>query len=140
MDEEKKKPPKEGNLPWSPVYDDDGNETGEVEFKFKTKASFVSKEGKTITKTINVVDAKKQPLTDVQIWGGSVIKVAFQAVPYDVAAVGVGLSLRMSAVQVLELSEGSGGGAASAFDEEDGYVAKPAKAAVTEEEDDSEDF
>ena len=131
----KKKPPKEGNLPWSPVYDDEGNETGEIEFKFKTKASITTKEGKTINKVIKCVDAKKQPLDEsISIYGGSVLKVAFQPIAYDVAAVGVGLSLRMVAVQVLELVEGGGGG--NFFDEEDGYSAK----AKVEESSEDEDF
>lgn len=134
----KKKPPKEGNLPWQPVYDDEGNETGEIEFKFKTKAQITMKDGSVINKTIKVFDSKKELVEGISIYGGSKLRVAFQAVPYDVAAVGVGLSLRMSSVQVIELVEG-GGGDANVFGEEDGYVAKP-KAASEEEVQDDEDF
>jgi hypothetical protein len=137
----KKKPPKEGNLPWSPVYDDDGNETGEIEFKFKTKASGTTKDGKAFTKSIKVFDAKKNEVEGLSIYGGSQIKVAFQAVPYDVAAVGVGLTLRFSAVQVLKLVEGGGGSDASVFGEEDGYVAEKKETNEPSEEDSSdEDF
>jgi hypothetical protein len=136
----KKKPPKEGNLPWSVVYDDEGNETDEIEFKFKTKATFNTKDGKTVTRTIKVVDAKKNPLEDVNLYGGSKIKVAFQAVPYDVAAVGVGLSLRMTAVQVLELVEGGGGDSSSVFGEEEGYVGKRNESSSDEDTSEDEDF
>lgn len=135
----KKKPPKEAPVPWSPAYDDEGNETGEIEFKFKTKASFTTKDGKTVTRTIKVFDAAKQPLEDVSIYGGSEIKVAFQPNVYD-TAIGVGINLRMTAVQVIKLVSGGGDGGASAFDVEDGYTA-PKKSAEAEDEDaDESDF
>ncbi len=62
------------------------------------------------------VDAKKQPL-QTEISGGDVIKVAFNAKPYD--AFGGGLALYLNAVQLIEKR---GGGGVSDFEEEDGFV------------------
>ena len=111
--------------PFKPTYDDDGEETGEMEFTFKTKATIKSKTGGVINKKLPLFDAKKQPIAaGVAIFGGSVIKVAFEYAPYyNPATKTVGVSLRMNAVQVIELNSGSGGGNAGAFgfDEEDGY-------------------
>lgn len=140
----KKKNPKEGNVPWSTVLDDDGNETDEIEFNFKSKATITTKDGKTLTKKINCFDSKGKPMPEgIDIWGGSKLKVAFQAVPYDVAASGVGLSLRMTAVQVIDLVQGSGGNSGSSygFGEEEGYVAEEATSGNTfsEEASDAED-
>ncbi len=113
------------SYPFKPSYDDDGEETGELEFSFKTKATIKSKTGGVINKKLPLFDAKKQPIAaGVAIFGGSVIKVAFEYMPYyNPATKTVGVSLRMNAVQVIELNSGTGGGNAGAFgfDEEEGY-------------------
>lgn len=112
------------SFPFKPTYDDEGEETGDLEFTFKTKATIKSKTGGVINKKLPLFDAKKQPLGSVAIFGGSVIKVAFEYMPYyNPATKTVGVSLRMNAVQVLELNSGSAGGNAGAFgfDEEEGY-------------------
>lgn len=74
------------------------------------------------TRQPTLVDAKKQPLT-TEVNGGDLIKVAFNAKPYD--AFGGGLALYLNAVQLIEKR---GGGGVSDFDEEDGFTdeAKPA--------------
>lgn len=136
-------------FPYKYALDESGNETDEIEFSFKTKASYKDrKTGATVNKRVTVVDAKRNPVTE-DIFGGSVLKIAFEYLPYySPATKTVGVSLRISAVQVLELVNGSSGvgAAAFAFDEEDGFVSsgkqkQEEKVGVTAdgfEEDDSE--
>lgn len=68
------------------------------------------------TRAPTMVDAKKQPLK-TEVSGGDLIKVAFNAKPYD--AFGGGLALYLNAVQLIEKR---GGGGVSDFDEEEGFV------------------
>ena len=69
------------------------------------------------------------------------MKVAFEPIPYVMASTKkVGVSLRLKAVQVIDLVE-YGNSAASVFDEEDGYVAPASNdSVITEELADVEDF
>ena len=111
--------------PWTEHTDADGEETGNVLVKFKSAASYVDKKtGKTRELRINFFDAKGKPITQVpEIWSGSVLKVNASLAPYNNTS-GVGISLRINAVQIIELrGPGAGGGDASAFgfSEEDGY-------------------
>jgi hypothetical protein len=110
--------------------DDSGNETGNVIFNFKMTASGVSKKsGKPWTRTCPVFDAKQTPvdLSRVKIGGGSVVRVAYVAYGFYTAALGAGVSLRLEAVQVLELKEwGSKDASAFGFDVADGYATEAA--------------
>jgi hypothetical protein len=89
---------------YTEVFDADGNETGLLEFKFKRTASGVSKKnGKPWAIKPDLFGRSGKPLpADVAIYGGSKIKVAYEAVPYA-AKVGIGLSLALNAVQVIDL-------------------------------------
>lgn len=101
-------------------------ETGKVTLNFKLKAKVTRKDGTQFEQKVALFDAKGKPLTDVNVGGGSTIKVAFEAIPYYTAMAGAGISLRVRAVQVIELHEYSSGGAgAFGFGEEDGYEAAP---------------
>lgn len=106
---------------------DNGEETGNVIFKCKTTASFVSKrDGSVIDKKVPIVDAKKTTVSGITIGGGSKIKVAVELRTYYVPSIGLGVSARLQAVQLIELAEFAGGGkATSMFGEEDGYEATP---------------
>jgi hypothetical protein len=122
-DPKKKKSLKKADLPFKDVLDDQGNETGDIEFVFKQKAVIVSKkDNKSYNIKINIFDAKGKPITKaVAIYGGSIIKVNFAIVPYA-TTMGVGVTLRLNAVQVIKLV--SSGGDASSYGfgaEEDGY-------------------
>lgn len=113
-----------GTLPYSREFEEDKKTpTGNIIFKFKTKAAFVSRrDGKVIEKEMVVVDAKKNRMHGVAVGGGSKIKVSATYKTYYTAAIGVGVSARLGAVQVLELREyQEGGAAASMFGEEDGF-------------------
>lgn len=112
--------------PFETEYDDDGNKTGDVLFKPKMKALITTRDGKQYPRTVAVVDAKRNPIDKTTLIGnGSVVKAAFEVAPYYVAAQKVaGLTLRLKAVQVLELKEFGNNSATSLFEEEDGFVAK----------------
>lgn len=102
------------------VLDDNGDETGEVEFNFKRTASGISKKTQKPWSIVpDLFDAKGRPLpADAKVYGGSIIKVAFTVGAYD-KPVGNGISLRLESVQVIKLVEGSGRSATSyGFDDE----------------------
>jgi translation elongation factor EF-Ts len=108
--------------PYQPEVDDDGNPTGNLRFRAKMKAVVKSRDGKTFNMNPIVVDSKRNPLTkDTLIGNGSVIKVAVEPAPYMMQSTkSVGVSLRLKAVQVIDLVQYSAG--ANIFDEEDGFV------------------
>jgi len=102
--------------------------TGNVIFNFKTKYKITDKKTKEVRyNKIGLFDSKQKPLPDnTAIYGGTIGKVAFQASPYFVAGQGMaGLTLRLSAAQVIELV-GPGARSASSygFGQEDGYEAE----------------
>ena len=119
-----------------PVYDrDTGDDTGNVEFKFKLKAKVQKRDGTYYEQQPAVLDSKKVPMgKDTLIGNGSKVKVAFEPITYVMASTKkVGVSLRLKAVQVIDLVE-YGQSAASVFDEEDGYVAPASNDSVVTEE------
>lgn len=130
MAEEAKRNPKiAAKLSTKPVfeehYDKDGNPTGDMELKFKQKAKIKLRDGSTSEVRVLVVDAKRNPMDGSTLIGNnSIVKVAFEPKPYMLASTKqCGISLRLKGVQVIELNE-YGGGGASMFDEEDGFVAE----------------
>lgn len=119
----------------NPVYDrDTGDDTGNVEFKFKLKAKVRKRDGSTYEQQPAVVDSKRVPMTkETLIGNGSKVKVAFEPVSYVMPSTKkAGVSLRLKAVQVIDLVE-YGNSATSVFDEEDGFVA-PAQTETVKEE------
>lgn len=111
--------------PFKPEYDDDGNETGNYIFNFKMPAR-IPREGKPdLVLQPDVFDAKGKKLTKVpEIWSGSKIRVSAQFRPFN-TAIGVGISLRLQAVQILELRQGGSRDASGyGFDAEEGYSAE----------------
>lgn len=116
---------KEADLPIKPVYDEDGNETGEYLLRVKMNAKFEDKNGKEITASPAFFDSKGKPIDVETLWGGSIIRVAYSFVPFYTAIAGAGVSLRLRGVKVIKLSAGGGANAAAyGFDEEeDGYEA-----------------
>ena len=111
---------KEGELPFI------GNDDGTVTFKFKLKAKVTPKNGNQFEQKPLLFDAKGKPLVgEPKVGGGSTIKVSYEVVPYYTAIAGAGVSLRLKAVQIIELKEYSGGGNAESygFCEEEGFEA-----------------
>ena len=121
-------------------------ETGNTTFRFKLKAKVNMKSGDSFEQRPALFDSKGKPLdSSVNIAGGSKVKVSYEILPYYTAIAGAGLSLRVRAVQVIDLVEFSGGGAgAFGFGEEEGYVANDKVnndfSEETSEEDETADF
>lgn len=112
-------------------YDDEGEPTGRVLFKFKLKA-VVKTEKKSWKQQPRLFDAgdpdagvDPQPIDPdtVNPWTGTEGKVNIEVFPYFMEKDGVfGLSLRMVGVQILKLVEGSGVSADNyGFGAEGGY-------------------
>lgn len=89
-----------------PSYVED-EESGDVTFNFKMKASGKRQDGSTFTQKPLL---KKYDLTtlspNTSIWGGSEGKVSYSLSPFH-TALGVGVSLRLKGVQVCKLVSGS---------------------------------
>ena len=83
-------------------------ESGNVFFKFKMKASGVNKKTQEkFTQRPQLLDSKKNPIApSTSIWGGSIMKIAYEPFPYFTPMLGAGVSLRLKAVQVIKLVEG----------------------------------
>jgi len=77
--------------------------------------------GKEVAQSPAVVDAKKQPVTEL-VYGGSLVKIAYYF-QYTLMPTGTYLSLKLKAVQVIE-HVGPGGEASGvdAFDEVEGFT------------------
>jgi hypothetical protein len=133
---------KEGDVPYA--IDED---TGKVTVRFKLKAKVTPKQGDPFEQRPAIFDAKGKPLTGdnlPNIGGGSKVKVAYELIPYYTAIAGAGVSLRLKAVQVIDLVEFSGGAGSEAygFGKEEGYEAEetPAAANGFTEETNQDDF
>lgn len=97
--------------PFTPEYDDSDNETGRYIWKAKTKAEI-----KGVARKVSMFDATGKRLMNVNPWGGTTAVVAFTASPYVIPGSRMaGVSLRLEAVQILELVQGGSGGSASSF-------------------------
>jgi hypothetical protein len=124
---------------YNEVFDETTEEpTGEIEFNFKMSASGTyktgPKAGQTWTRKPGLFDAKGNALKNApSIWGGTVGKVSFEVgvdresgePGYFVPGTGAcGLSLRLLAVQIIDLVSGGQRTAAGyGFGEEEGYAA-----------------
>lgn len=124
---------KNADAPYQIETGDDEQETGAIIFNFKMKAKGTRKDGTTFTAKPLLFDNLAKPLAaDKRVGGGSVVKIGYEVNPFYVAAIGAGVSLRLKAVQVLELREF--GGDASAF----GFSAEEAEEADMSEAVDAE--
>ena len=88
-------------------------ETGEIIFTAKSKFK-----PKLVDSTGALIGSASEPA----IYGGSKLKVAGTMYPYN-AGGGIGISLQLAGVQILELSEGTGAASVSFEAEEGGFVA-----------------
>lgn len=115
-----------------------GEPTGKLLFKAKMVASGVSKkDGRLWTRKPTIFDSKGKKLDPLpQIWGGSELKIAVEAVPYYTPKDNeVGLAFYLSAVQVLKLVAGGGESASDfGFGEEEGFTSEDAEASQFSDE------
>jgi hypothetical protein len=111
-------------------------EDGSIKFKFKTKAKITGKDGTVYNQKVNLFDSKGKEC-EVEIWNGSEVKVAFEVVPFFTSLIGAGVSLRLKAIQIINLVEGHSSGASSfGFDVEEGFSKEDIKPDVEEMVDD----
>lgn len=118
--EQDKKKLKKAPLPWKMEEDDDGDETGNVIFRFKVNAVTARKGKDPWDRRPKLFDAAGTPI-DLTVGGGSILKIISDAYCWF-SALGVGMSLQPVAVQVIQLAE-FGGGSADDFgiEKEDGF-------------------
>lgn len=99
-------------------------ETGDLTVKFKNSATYKSKaDGSIIKRKIAIFDAKGKPITSksLKIGNGSTVKVSGFVSPYYKAALGSGISLKLQALQVIDLVEGGASAGTYGFDAEEGF-------------------
>lgn len=104
-------------FPW----EEDGDK---VTIKFSNVAKITAKNGQSYDLKVALLDSKGSPITDL-IGAGSILKVAAEVKPWYVPALGVGVSLRLRAVQVIDLKAPTQLVSAQQFGfstEEEGYV------------------
>ena len=106
-------------LPFKDAVGEDGTPTGELEFKFKMNATGGQGQDQW-TQRPHLVDAEKKPMTE-NIGHGSKVRVSGEIVVYNSPSYGAGVSLRLKAVQVIELREYSSAGGDWGFDKVEGF-------------------
>lgn len=90
--------------------------------KFKQKAQIKSRAGDTFEMKVKVYEADgKEASEDLGLGEGSKVKVAFSSYGWAVAALGAGVTLQPSCVQVIELVKYAAKGG-SPFDAVDGFT------------------
>lgn len=95
--------------PYEPDYDDEGDETGDLVFKFKQNAQIPRKGKDPIDVKIRMFDTKRN-LVDVKVFGGTILKVSYTTRSYLMDSTNkAGVSLDLRAVQIIELVTGGGG-------------------------------
>ena len=92
-------------LPYNVVVNDDGVETGEYDFKFKMKHNVTTRTGKSWTQRPKIVDAQLKGFVGPIIGSGSKLVVQYAPQTYYTPTMGCGVTLRLNAVQVIELKE-----------------------------------
>lgn len=130
---------KRANLPYV-IDEEEGTVT--VTAKMKASGGGGTTGKKPWTRTPNVFDALKRRLDmkEVRVGGGSIVRVCFEPSAYFTAAVGCGVTLRLEAVQVIEVKTFGGGNAESfGFGEEEGDDIAPSPPAKTEAAEESTD-
>jgi hypothetical protein len=145
----KKKPVsqvKAADMPFTPEADEEGEETGRYIYKFKSTASGTTKKGGHWERKMPIFDAKGKAVTGLKsIFGGSVIRIAYKAVPWVNPKLEYGVKLQIEAIRLLELKTGGGSRGAGDYgfdDEEEGFEADDAGASAFEgsDDDDAEGF
>ena len=91
---------------------------GKVTARFKMNAEGEKKDGTPFTQEPAIFDKRLKPFDKENgggIWSGSKLRVSFEVVPYHMASAKIaGVSLRLKAVQVVELVNASTGGTGAA--------------------------
>jgi hypothetical protein len=115
---------------------------GDIIFKFKAAAHIKLKTGEMVERNVPVFDALGHKMDDKAIGNGSIIRVAFQMIPFWVSKAVNGVSLRLVAVQVIEKKDYAGKSADEyGFEvEEGGYNVQDDAPFYDSTEEDGSDF
>jgi hypothetical protein len=119
------------SYPFTDELDEEtGDETGNLIFKFTTRASYKKKDGSTGENSVALFDASGKAIpkgASPRIGNGSLIKVSATVIPFSSPGTKkIGVSLRLRAVQLVQLEEYAGGdGGSYGFGASDGYTYKP---------------
>lgn len=106
-------------LPVKPHLDEDGNETDSVIIKCKLIAEGQKKDGGTYTNKLRLIDCDKKPFFPTDTIGmGTKMRVALNMSPYDVQ--GVGVTFKISTVQIIDVNYYEGSADVDEFDIEEG--------------------
>ena len=110
-------------LPW---FDEEDKNTGELtgQMIFRCKKKGEDRNGN--PRKLLLIDADCKPMKE-KVGGGSLINVCVEPYVWHVSSQGVGMTLQLVGVQVLELQEGGGGGGPTTatscgFTKEEGFV------------------
>ena len=119
---------KDGDRPYTFETDDDGEDTDIILFSFKMKNNVTARAtGKHYTFVPTFIDSRGKVIAEADkpsIYGGSKLKVRFEANLWDTVKLGASVQLRMDAVQILELVTGGSGNSEGFGDEGEGYEAE----------------
>lgn len=101
---------KRADAPLSDETDDDGNLTGNIILNAKMKATVKPKNGDPWSQTPALFDALNNKIDNKNInpWSGTKARLSFEIIPFYNALNGAGVTLRLKAVQIIELVEGGG--------------------------------
>lgn len=130
---DQKKKPLVKELPYVEEYDEDGNETGNIIFRFSLNHKVSIKDKKTgepkeLVFRPKFFDANGTAMTKVpNIWAGSVLRINFEPCAFIMQpTASAGITLRIHGVQIIKLVSGGSGSNESAkdmgFGKEDGYT------------------
>jgi len=121
-------------VPMEPEYDDNGDDTGRMILKVKSKAEGIYKD-KPWKREIPLFDSSNKDVTGAidSIWGGSTLKLELVVNRYFAKGLKLaGLSFYIKAVQIINLKSGSGGTGLSGFGVEEGGYTAPEAAPLLE--------
>lgn len=109
----------QADLPW---FEDE--ETDTVTFSFKMRASGKTREGKEYTQKPVLVGADNKPLDldGIMLGNGTIGRVSYEPKPFYTALVGAGVSLRLRAVQILDIREWEPDGSSYGFEADEEYA------------------
>jgi len=139
-------------VPYTTVNEETGEEVADSEGRYvlKTKAGAFIENDK-IGKHVMIINAKKQPVKNINIGEGTIARLGVTLSGYSVAGK-TGVSVKLGLVQIIELVEyQSGGFSLDEFDEEEGFDGlgedfteetsdETAEDTETEEDDEEADF
>jgi len=100
----------------------------------KMRAKGVSRDGRAWTSAPALFDASGAPVKDRDalrgMWSGTTGRVSFEACPFYNPALGAGITLRLKAVQIIDLVESGGSADSFGFQEEAGWSTSEAQAPI----------